>query len=34
MDKVREIVAEILDFIEDYINLIKKFVESFKGSAE
>ena len=30
MDKVREIVAEILNFIEDYINLIKKFIESFK----
>lgn len=30
MDKVREIVAEILNFIEDYISLIKKFIESFK----
>ncbi len=34
MDKVREIVAEILNFIEDYINLIKKFIESFKDMAK
>lgn len=31
MDKAREIVAQILDFIENYINLIKDLVEKFKS---
>ena len=30
MDKAREIVAQILDFIENYINLIKGLIEKFK----
>ena len=31
MDKAREIVAQILDFIENYINLIKRLIEKFKS---
>ncbi len=31
MDKAREIVAQILDFIENYINLIKGLIEKFKS---
>lgn len=31
MDKAREIVGQILDFIENYIQLIKDLVEKFKS---
>ena len=31
MDKAREIVAQILDFIENYINLIKGLIEKFQS---
>lgn len=31
MDKVKELVNMILDFIENYINIIKEFVASFTG---
>lgn len=34
MDKAREIVAQILDFIENYINLIKGLIEKFKSSGD
>ena len=34
MDKAREIVAQILDFIENYINLIKGLIEQFKSIGE
>ena len=34
MDKAREIVAQILDFIENYINLIKGLIEKFKSIGE
>lgn len=31
MDKAREVVGQILDFIENYINLIKGLIEKFKN---
>ncbi len=31
MDKAREVVSQILDFIENYIKLIKDLVEKFKS---
>lgn len=30
MNKVREIVGYIIDFVENYIKLIKDFVDKFK----
>ncbi len=30
MDQVRKILDTIVDFIENYINLIKDFIEKFK----
>ncbi len=31
MDKAREVVGQILDFIENYIKLIKDLIEKFKS---
>ncbi len=34
MDKAREIIAQILDFIENYINLIKGLIENLKAAGD
>ena len=34
MDKAREIIDQILDFIENYINLVKGLIEKLKAAAD